>query len=90
MTNNNDKFVATAIDMNRGYLNVERLNCDDFDKCNRFPGGVVGNSIIEALEKAKKLDAIRQEELMGQYWSHLKANLKVSGHNILDFRAPFA
>ena len=89
MTNNNDKFVATAIDMNRGYLNVERLNCDDFDKCNRFPDGVVGNSIIEALERVKMLGARIQEELMGQYWSHLKANLMVAGHN-LDFRAHFA
>ena len=42
MTSSNDKFVATAIDMNRSYLNIERLNCDDFDKCNRFPDDVVG------------------------------------------------
>ena len=55
MTSSNDKFVATAIDMNKGYLNIGRLNCDDFDKCNRFPDGVVGNSIIEALERAKML-----------------------------------
>ena len=57
MTNNNDKFVATAIDMNKGYLNIGRLNCDDFDKCNRFPDGVVGNSI--ALERVKMLEARR-------------------------------
>ena len=59
MTSSNDKFVATAIDMNRGYLNIERLNCDDFDKCNRFPDGVVVNSIIEALERVKMLGARR-------------------------------
>ena len=57
MTSSNDKFVATAIDMNRSYLNIERLNCDDFDKCNRFPDGVVGNSI--ALERVKMLEARR-------------------------------
>ena len=45
--------------MNKGYLNIGRLNCDDFDKCNRFPDGVVGNSIIEALERAKMLGARR-------------------------------
>ena len=86
MTNNNDKFVATVIDMNRGYLNVERLNCDDFDKCNRFPDGVVGNSIIEALERVKMLEARRTNRTILESF---KANLMVSGHN-LDFRAPFA
>ena len=84
MTNNNDKFVATVIDMNRGYLNVERLNCDDFDKCNRFPDGVVGNSI--ALERVKMLEARRTNRTILESF---KANLMVSGHN-LDFRAPFA
>lgn len=59
MTSSNDKFVATAIGMNRGYLNIERLNCNDFDKCNRFPDGAVGNSIIEALERVKMLEARR-------------------------------
>lgn len=85
MTNNNDKFVATAIDMNRGYLNVERLNCDDFDKCNRFPDGVVGNSIIEALERVKMLGARRTNRTILESF---KANLMVAGHN-LDFRTPF-
>lgn len=85
MTNNNDKFVATAIDMNRGYLNVERLNCDDFDKCNRFPDGIVGNSIIEALERVKMLGARRTNRTILESF---KANLMVAGHN-LDFRTPF-
>lgn len=85
MTNNNDKFVATAIDMNRGYLNVERLNCDDFDKCNRFPDGVVGNSIIEVLERVKMLEARRTNRTILESF---KANLMVAGHN-LDFRTSF-
>ena len=85
MTNNNDKFVATAIDMNRGYLNVERLNCDDVDKCNRFPDGVVGNSIIEALERVKMLEARRTNRTILESF---KANFMVAGHN-LDFRTPF-
>ena len=85
MTSSNDKFVATAIDMNRGYLNVERLNCDDFDKCNRFPDGVVGNSIIEALERVKMLEARRTNRTILESF---KANLMVAGHN-LDFRTPF-
>ena len=62
MTSSNDKFVATAIDMNKGYLNIGRLDCDDFDKCNRFPNDVVGNSIIEALERVKMLDARRNNK----------------------------
>ena len=86
MTSSNDKFVATAIDMHRGYLNIERLNCDDFDKCNRFPDGVVGNSIIEALERVKMLEARRTNRTILESF---KANLMVSGHN-LDFRAHFA
>ena len=86
MTSSNDKFVATAIDMNRGYLNIERLNCDDFDKCNRFPDDVVGNSIIEALERAKMLGARRTNRTILE---SIKANLMVAGHN-LDFRAHFA
>ena len=85
MTNSNDKFVATAIDMNKGYLNIERLNCDDFDKCNRFPDGVVGNSIIEALERAKMLGARRTNRTILE---SIKANLVVAGHN-LDFRTLF-
>ena len=84
MTSISDKFVATAIDMNRGYLNIERLNCDDFDKCNRFPDGVVGNSI--ALERVKMLEARRTNRTILESF---KANLMVSGHN-LDFRAHFA
>ena len=86
MTSSNDKFVATAIDMNRSYLNIERLNCDDFDKCNRFPDDVVGNSIIEALERAKMLGARRTNRTILESF---KANLMVAGHN-LDFRAHFA
>ena len=86
MTSSNDKFVATAIDMNRSYLNIERLNCDDFDKCNRFPDGVVVNSIIEALERVKMLEARRTNRTILESF---KANLMVAGHN-LDFRTPFA
>ena len=85
MTSSNDKFVATAIDMNRSYLNIERLNCDDFDKCNRFPDGVVVNSIIEALERVKMLEARRTNRTILESF---KANLMVAGHN-LDFRTPF-
>ena len=85
MTNSNDKFVATAIDTNKGYLNIGRLNCDDFDKCNRFPDGVVGNSIIEALERVKMLDARRTNRTILE---SIKANLVVAGHN-LDFRTLF-
>ena len=85
MTSSNDKFVATAIDMNKGYLNIERLNCDDFDKCNRFPDGVVGNSIIEALERVKMLEARRTNRTILE---SIKANLMVGGQN-LDFRTLF-
>ena len=85
MTNNNDKFVATDIDMNSGYLNVERLNCDDFDKCNRFPDGVVGNSIIEALERVNMPEARRTNRTILESF---KANMMVAGHN-LDFRTLF-
>lgn len=85
MTRSNDKFVATAIDMNRSYLNIERLNCDDFDKCNRFPDGVVVNSIIEALKRVKMLEARRTNRTILESF---KANLMVAGHN-LDFRTPF-
>ena len=85
MTSSNDRFVATAIDMNRSYLNIERLNCDDFDKCNRFPDGVVVNSIIEALERVKMLEARRTNRTILESF---KANLMVAGHN-LDFRTPF-
>ena len=59
MASSDDKFVVTDIDMVKCYPNIIRLHWDAYDKCNRFPDGVVGNSIIEALERVKRLDARR-------------------------------